>query len=86
MIKINMSNLNNLKVALEKTKVGDKIIVGSDWDYTQEGIIVESCGKYNVWFDDHYGDYRWYDDLKEMIKSYWITWSGDVEIIEIELY
>lgn len=86
-----MIRTDKLELALT-AKVGDKIIT-TECIYIEEGIIVESCGKYNVWFEaefedygGYYGDEDWYDDLKEMIEDYWKTWSEYGDSIEIELY
>lgn len=83
-----MIRTDKLELALT-AKVGDKIIT-TEGIYIEEGIIVEYCGKYNVWFETeyetHFGDKNWHDDLKEMIRSYWKTWSEIGDRIEIELY
>lgn len=88
-----MIRTDNLRLALNNVKIGDIIITKCGRVFEQRGSIVESCGKYNVWFEaefedygGYYGDEDWHDDLKEMIEDYWKTWSEYGDSIEIELY
>lgn len=86
-----MIKTDNLELALANAKVGDRLVMISNYilDGVATGVIViNQENKYNVWIEkeNDFGDEDWYDNLKTLIFDYWNTWKLGGDDIQIELY